>query len=88
MTVEGERDDISGVGQTEATHRLIPRLPDDKKMHYLQSGVGHFGVFNGARFRSEIAPRISDFIQSNRHRSAPVTKRVAAKLVSSRRKAS
>jgi poly(3-hydroxybutyrate) depolymerase len=87
MTVEGERDDISGVGQTEATHGLMPKLPDDKKVHYLQSGVGHFGVFNGARFRSEIAPRISDFIQSNRHRSAPA-KRVAPKLVSSRRKVS
>jgi poly(3-hydroxybutyrate) depolymerase len=87
MTVEGERDDISGVGQTEATHRLLTGLPDDRKVHYLQRGVGHYGVFNGARFRSEIAPRIADFIQSHRLRSSPV-KRVAARLVSSRRKAS
>ena len=65
LTVEGENDDISGVGQTEATHRLCPNIPDKKKAHYLQLGVGHFGVFNGSRFRSEIAPRISDFIKSN-----------------------
>lgn len=64
MTVEGEKDDISGVGQTEAMHRLCPDLPDDKRAHWLQPGVGHYGVFNGSRFRSEIAPRISDFILS------------------------
>ncbi len=64
MTVEGEKDDISGVGQTYAAHRLCPNIPDDKRAHWLQPGVGHYGVFNGSRFRSEIAPRISDFILS------------------------
>lgn len=64
MTVEGEKDDISGVGQTYAAHRLCPAIPDDKRAHWLQPGVGHYGVFNGSRFRSEIAPRISDFILS------------------------
>ena len=65
LTIEGERDDISGVGQTEAAHRLAVNLPDDKRYHYLQMGVGHYGVFNGSRFRSEIAPRIRDFIRSH-----------------------
>ena len=65
LTVEGENDDISGVGQTEAAQRLCSSIPDKKKAHYLQLGVGHYGVFNGSRFRSEIAPRISDFIRSN-----------------------
>jgi poly(3-hydroxybutyrate) depolymerase len=64
MTVEGEKDDISGIGQTKAAHRLCPRIPDDKRAHWEQPGVGHYGVFNGSRFRSEIAPRISDFILS------------------------
>lgn len=64
MTVEGEKDDISGIGQTEAMHRLCPNLPDEKRAHWLQPGVGHYGVFNGSRFRAEIAPRISDFILS------------------------
>jgi poly(3-hydroxybutyrate) depolymerase len=62
MTVEGERDDISGVGQTKAAHALCTNLPYDKKQHFLAMGVGHYGVFNGSRFRSEIAPRITDFI--------------------------
>jgi poly(3-hydroxybutyrate) depolymerase len=64
LTVEGENDDISGVGQTEAAHDLCVNLPADKKMHYLQPGVGHYGVFNGSRFRAEVAPRIADFILS------------------------
>jgi poly(3-hydroxybutyrate) depolymerase len=65
MTVEGENDDISGVGQTEAAHRLCPNIPDDLKVHYVQPSVGHYGVFNGSRFRAEIAPRIADFVLSN-----------------------
>ncbi len=64
LTVEGEHDDISGVGQTEAAQRLCSNIPPDRRAHYLQLGVGHYGVFNGSRFRSEIAPRISDFILS------------------------
>lgn len=62
MTVEGEKDDISGVGQTEAAHKICTSIPEKMKVHYMQKGVGHYGVFNGSRFRSEIAPRISDFI--------------------------
>src|SRR5476651_1395406 len=65
LTVEGEHDDISGVGQTEAAHALCANIPAEKKAHYLQPGVGHYGVFNGSRFRSEIAPRIADFVLSN-----------------------
>jgi poly(3-hydroxybutyrate) depolymerase len=62
LTVEGENDDISGLGQTEAAHKLCVNIPSDRKAHYMQPGVGHYGVFNGSRFRSEIAPRISDFV--------------------------
>jgi poly(3-hydroxybutyrate) depolymerase len=65
MTVEGENDDISAVGQTEAAQRLCPNIPADLKTHYVQPSVGHYGVFNGSRFRAEIAPRISDFVLSN-----------------------
>ena len=64
MTVEGEHDDISGVGQTEAAHRLCAGIPDSRKAHWLQPDVGHYGVFNGSRFRAEIAPRIADFVLS------------------------
>jgi poly(3-hydroxybutyrate) depolymerase len=65
FTVEGEKDDISGLGQTEAAHALCTNIPPDRKVHYMQPGVGHYGVFNGSRFRSEIMPRISDFVLSN-----------------------
>ncbi|MCU0883987.1 MAG: polyhydroxyalkanoate depolymerase [Beijerinckiaceae bacterium] len=64
MTVEGENDDISGVGQTEAAQDLCINIPEAKRVHHLQLGVGHYGVFNGSRFRSEIAPRIADFMLS------------------------
>ena len=64
MTVEGEKDDISGVGQTEAAHGLCPNIPDERRAHWMQPKVGHYGVFNGSRFRREIAPRIADFIAS------------------------
>ncbi|MFQ5626489.1 MAG: polyhydroxyalkanoate depolymerase [Methyloligellaceae bacterium] len=76
MTVEGEKDDISGVGQTEAAHALCTSLPQSKRVHYLQKGVGHYGVFNGSRFRTEIAPRISDFIATH-HRSGNIVQRAA-----------
>jgi poly(3-hydroxybutyrate) depolymerase len=61
LTVEGEKDDISGVGQTLAAQDLCSSLPAERKRHYLQEGVGHYGVFNGSRFRREIAPRINQF---------------------------
>jgi poly(3-hydroxybutyrate) depolymerase len=65
MTVEGELDDISGVGQTQAAHALCTGVPDDKRELYVQKGVGHYGVFNGRRFASEIYPRIRAFIAAN-----------------------
>jgi poly(3-hydroxybutyrate) depolymerase len=66
MTVEGERDDISGVGQTFAAHALCSGLPEEKKRHLLQKSVGHYGVFNGQRYRSEIAPAMRAFIDAHR----------------------
>jgi poly(3-hydroxybutyrate) depolymerase len=64
MTVEGENDDISGIGQTQAAHSLCCNIPEAMKVDYVQSGVGHYGVFNGRRFRSEIYPRQRQFIRS------------------------
>jgi len=61
MTVEGEKDDISGVGQTKATHALCKNLPAEKHLYHLQKDVGHYGVFNGSRFRRDIAPKIVEF---------------------------
>ncbi|MBL8556526.1 MAG: polyhydroxyalkanoate depolymerase [Phenylobacterium sp.] len=63
LTVEGENDDISGIGQTQAAHRLCLGLPDELKEDYIQPLVGHYGVFNGKRFREEIYPRVRDFVR-------------------------
>lgn len=63
LTVEGENDDISGLGQTQAAHDLCSNLAAEKKSHYVQPTVGHYGVFNGSRFRAEIVPRIVDFMR-------------------------
>jgi poly(3-hydroxybutyrate) depolymerase len=68
MTVEGERDDISGPGQTKAAHGLARGIPPARHRHHLQKGVGHYGVFNGRRWRDEIAPRIKAFIRANEAR--------------------
>ncbi len=65
LTIEGEKDDITGFGQTEAAHKLCTGLPLEMKEHYLQMGVGHYGVFNGSKFRSQIAPRIEDFVRKH-----------------------
>ena len=64
LTIEGENDDISGLGQTEAAHALCINIPKERHAHYMQPAVGHYGVFNGSRFRAEIVPRIVDFITS------------------------
>jgi len=64
FTVEGENDDISGLGQTKAAQDLCSNIPADMKAHYVQPAVGHYGVFNGSRFRAEIVPRMVDFIRS------------------------
>ena len=62
MTVEGEKDDISGLGQTKAAHDLCRSLGPRQREHWEQPGVGHYGVFNGRRWREEIAPRVRRFI--------------------------
>ncbi|WP_034991593.1 polyhydroxyalkanoate depolymerase [Beijerinckia mobilis] len=61
LAVEGERDDISGLGQTEAALDLCANVPSRLKDYYMQEKVGHYGVFNGSRFRREVVPRIRDF---------------------------
>ena len=69
-TIEGENDDISGVGQTQAAHVLTPNIPDTRRLLHVQADVGHYGVFNGRRFREQIYPRLRDFIAANEAVSA------------------
>ncbi|HRH78336.1 MAG TPA: polyhydroxyalkanoate depolymerase, partial [Cellvibrionaceae bacterium] len=72
MTVEGENDDISGIGQTQAAHDLCINIPNSMKIDYIQPGVGHYGVFSGTRYRTEIQPRMREFYLNffNREREA------------------
>jgi poly(3-hydroxybutyrate) depolymerase len=78
MTIEGENDDISGLGQTAAAHRLCPNIPADKHEHHLQPDVGHYGVFNGSRFRADIAPRMAAFMRANNGEAVVARPRKAA----------
>jgi poly(3-hydroxybutyrate) depolymerase len=78
LTVEGENDDISGLGQTEAAHGLCVNIPAGRRMHYVQPKVGHYGVFNGSRFRNEIAPRIVDFIAAHGRKERGTRPRLVA----------
>jgi poly(3-hydroxybutyrate) depolymerase len=65
MTVEGQKDDISGVGQTKAAHDLCSNIPQSKQKYLLHPTVGHYGVFNGSKWRNEILPEIAQFIRKN-----------------------
>jgi len=81
LCVEGELDDISGVGQTKAALEITTNLPDYLKRYHLQKGVGHYGVFNGRKWRTEIAPVIRGFIREHDHESGhePVPRLVSIK---------
>ena len=65
LTVEGENDDISGIGQTQAAHTVCSGIPAALREDYVQPKVGHYGVFHGRRFREEIYPRIRRFIAAH-----------------------
>ncbi len=65
LTIEGEFDDISGNGQTEAAHLLCVNIPEDRREHYLVKGAGHYGIFSGRRWRETICPKIADFIRAH-----------------------
>ena len=65
LTVEGELDDISGDGQTEAAHFLCLNIPRTRREHYVAPGVGHYGIFSGRRWREMIFPRVRDFIAAH-----------------------
>ncbi len=82
LTVEGEHDDISGIGQTQAAHDLCANIPEAMRVDYIQPGVGHYGVFNGRRFRTEIYPRMRDFMRAFQAPAARTgAKRARLKLV-------
>lgn len=62
LTLEGELDDISGRGQTQAAHDLCSRIPQDRRRHVTVAGAGHYGIFSGRRWREAVYPQVRDFI--------------------------
>lgn len=68
LAVEGERDDISGIGQTRAALKLTTGLDESRKLYHLAPEVGHYGIFNGTRWRKHIAPVVEQFIETHRAR--------------------
>jgi len=72
MTIEGERDDITGRGQCQAALDLCSSMPEAMKLHYECAGVGHYGIFNGSRFRLDIAPRITQFVRAHDTRAGSI----------------
>ncbi|HEY0325625.1 MAG TPA: polyhydroxyalkanoate depolymerase, partial [Allosphingosinicella sp.] len=71
LAIEGERDDISGLGQTRAALKIATSLPDSQKLYYMAEGVGHYGIFNGSKWRTRIAPVVEEWIA---RAEAPVAK--------------
>ena len=65
LAIEGERDDISGIGQTKAALDIATKLPGSKKHYFMARGVGHYGIFNGRKWREKIAPVVEKFIAAN-----------------------
>jgi poly(3-hydroxybutyrate) depolymerase len=65
LAIEGERDDISGLGQTKAALDLAVKLPEAKKQYYMAEGAGHYGIFNGRKWRETIAPVVEQFIRKH-----------------------
>ncbi|MFU7526923.1 polyhydroxyalkanoate depolymerase [Qipengyuania sp. ASV99] len=65
LAIEGERDDISGLGQTRAALKLATGLSEDKKRYYMAEGAGHYGIFNGSRWRTKVAPVVEEFISQH-----------------------
>ncbi|MBC7858262.1 MAG: polyhydroxyalkanoate depolymerase, partial [Burkholderiaceae bacterium] len=67
LTIEGAKDDICGLGQTEAAHALCSSIPESNKQHMVVDGTGHFGIFSGHRWRDEVCPKIAAFIAEHSH---------------------
>ncbi len=65
MTIEGELDDISGLGQTRAAHDLCTGIAADDRQHLTVKGAGHYGIFSGRRWREQVYPKVRDFIAAN-----------------------
>ncbi|WP_103094871.1 polyhydroxyalkanoate depolymerase [Novosphingobium guangzhouense] len=72
LAIEGEKDDISGIGQTRAALHLASHLPEKRKKYFLAAEVGHYGIFNGSKWRTRIAPVLEDWIAQHQRKTLKV----------------
>ena len=87
MTIEGELDDISGLGQTRAAHKLCTSIPDADRVHLTAQGAGHYGIFSGRRWRDQVYPQVRDFIARYAGPAVPEKTAAPAAPATRRRKA-
>ncbi len=80
LCIEGERDDISGIGQTKAALKVTPNLPESKKRYLLAEEVGHYGIFNGSKWRQRIAPVVEDWIAEHGAAKSSQSARATSRL--------
>ena len=83
MTIEGELDDIAGLGQTRAAHKLCTGIPEAHRVHLTAQGAGHYGIFSGRRWRDQVYPQVRDFIA---HHTANGSKAASATVTPLRRR--
>ena len=67
MTIEGENDNVTGRGQCRAALKHCVNIPADRKVHFECPGVGHYGIFNGSRFKAQVVPRMAEFMRAHPH---------------------
>jgi poly(3-hydroxybutyrate) depolymerase len=79
FTVEGELDDISGSGQTQAAHDLCINVPKARQKHLEVKGAGHYGIFSGRRWRDQVYPQVRDFIAQ--HNTGPMVEGTGKKAM-------
>jgi len=87
LTIEGELDDISGAGQTEAAHGLCYNVPKSHQKHIEVKGAGHYGIFSGRRWREIVYPQVRDFILQFNKPAKAETKSSGRKTVAAARRA-
>ncbi|NCT40633.1 MAG: polyhydroxyalkanoate depolymerase [Alphaproteobacteria bacterium] len=80
LTIEGEMDDISARGQTTAAHEICYSIPQAKQCHYFQLGTGHYGIFNGKKWREQIMPRLRHFFRDNDRKRDVIPKKDLKKI--------
>lgn len=72
LSIEGELDDIAGLGQTEAAQALCTGIAADRREHFIVEGAGHYGIFSGRRWREVVYPKVRDFFAA--HAETPAAK--------------